>query len=272
VAQGSSTTGTLVATNAAAGEFQYSFPPTLFLPVTATGSYTVSADATLLVGGTSLLARSPMRAFAVTDPAPVPRRSIIDPAKCDACHLQLEAHGSRRGAESCVICHDSSLDDGDYIPRLEGTTEVARSLDFKVMIHAIHRGAQLSAPYQLGALPSPSIANPAGTQRDFSNVRMPRSVGDCALCHLAPVGPARPNWALPFPSATQVRHRSFTCGEDPAGDVDLLCSTWTGTARTTPAQTAVCTSCHDQPWVLAHAEVNTTASGVEACATCHELH
>jgi OmcA/MtrC family decaheme c-type cytochrome len=272
VAQGPSSGGALVAMNGAAGEFRYTFPATISLPFGATGSFTISADASLLVGSSSIIARSPMRAFAVTDPSPVPRRSIIDPTKCDACHLQLEAHGSRRGAESCVICHDSSLDDGDYLPRFENSSQVARSLDFKVMIHAIHRGAQLSAPYQLGAFPSPSTTNPAGTQRDFSTVRMPRSVGECAICHLTPVGEARPNWSLPFPSSAPVRHRSFTCGDDPEADVDLLCAAWTGTARSTPPQTAVCTSCHDQPWVIAHAEVNTTASGVEACATCHELH
>jgi hypothetical protein len=33
--------------------------------------------------------------------------------------------------------------------------------------------------------------------------------------------------------------------------------------------TAVCTSCHDGAATLAHAELNTTASGAESCAVCH---
>jgi hypothetical protein len=63
-----------------------------------------------------------------------------------------------------------------------------------------------------------------------------------------------------------------TCIEPLDADADSLCATeqWVQTEEILLApETAVCTSCHDQPYVLAHAQTNTSPSGVEACATCH---
>lgn len=264
IAQGSTPTGTLSAVDAANGVFAYQ----LAVPISAaaTGSSTVMADGyrDVTLGSSRTLLLSTPLAFAVTDPQAVPRRTVVDPARCDACHLQLNHHGVNRGAASCALCHFSSNDNSDRVSRLEGTSVQAPSVDFKVMIHKLHRGRDLSQPYALFGFPAPSKANPLGTPVPYDTLRMPRSVGECAACHVAntvslPLGPR-------LPTVLQTQE----CVELVSTDADDYCDQRVVSAtKLLPPETAVCTSCHDQPWVAAHAEINTSLAGVESCTTCH---
>jgi OmcA/MtrC family decaheme c-type cytochrome len=133
------------------------------------------------------------------------------------------------------------------------------------MIHKIHRGEDLAQkPYILGGNPVPNRANPAGTPHDFAHLRYPGILRECASCHVA--GSER----LPLaPGVRPSRLETHTCVEDPAADADAFCDAREVTARYLRPETAVCTSCHDAPATVAHAEVMTTAMGRESCATCH---
>ena len=85
------------------------------LPMDAAGSFTVGVEGRMNVdvdmGGDvdseRNYAENPSFAFAIGDGTTVPRRIVVDDAKCESCHLNLALHGGNRhdATQYCDSCH-----------------------------------------------------------------------------------------------------------------------------------------------------------------------
>lgn len=173
--------------------------------------------------------------FAVTDTTTVSRRMVVDDAKCESCHSNVSLHGSNRhdANGSCQTCHNPSLTDA--VVRPEGTGE-PESVDFRYMIHKIHRGAELEDGYVVYGYKS--------SLHDFSDVEYVGDLRNCEACHI------NDSYTLPLP--------------DGVLPVTTPRDMWTPMLP----ETASCLSCHDGDSAAVHADSNTTDLG-EACSSCH---
>jgi len=159
---------------------------------------------------------------------PVRVMPVSQASGCNNCHGQLAAHGgSRNDVRLCVRCHTEELTDPDT-----GT-----SLDFRTLIHKIHRGESL--PSVVAGTPF-RVTGFNGSVHDYSHVRYPQDLRNCNACHneTATDAPDAARWA-------------------------------------TQPTTTICTSCHDNIFLgtgtppmgtVAHPGGVTSAA---ECSTCH---
>ena len=219
----------------------YEFTFSEAIPENAAGSYTMGAEAyrnVVLNPGTANeksmreTAENPVFAFAVTDAAPIARRTVVDDAKCEKCHDNLALHGTiRHNPSYCVTCHNPEADDSPYRP--EG--EAARTIDFKFMIHRIHKGEELLNDY--------TIVGYGGREINYNHVVYPGILSRCENCHVddSYFPPAKGNVATiaPYEFYSPI-----------------------------PPTSAACLGCHDSIDAASHAYTNTAPMG-ETCEACH---
>ena len=133
---------------------------------------------------------------------------MIANAACNTCHDPLSAHGgSRQDVKLCVLCHSPQTVDPD----------TGNTVDFKVMIHKIHRGESL--PSVEAGTPYVIIGN-GQSVHDFSTVAFPQDIRNCVTCHAPPATQASNWYTEPSRAACQSCHDdvNFATGENhPAG-------------------------------------------------------
>jgi OmcA/MtrC family decaheme c-type cytochrome len=237
----------------------YTFTPQGFtLPVDAADTWSVGLEARTR----PLAAGGEMVRFGADNPVvhvdvasgelgggtPDPRREVVERERCARCHGELRAHGElRRDLEYCVLCHHPRATDAARRPGVDSLSNPPESVDFKLMVHRLHRGDELENPY--------TVYGFGGTPFDFTEVRYPRDLTECEACH--PAGAE----ALGDPSgrAATVRHIDGT----PVATADAIL---------TPSM-AACLGCHDGNEAFQHARGLTVINGPESwderCRACH---
>jgi OmcA/MtrC family decaheme c-type cytochrome len=99
---------------------------------------------------------------------------VVTLAACNRCHAPaVEAHDARLGTQVCLTCHSPQSTD----------PETGNTVDFKVMIHKIHYGGELSgSPYHIVGFRPPGDVDPTSGVHVYSGEFI-NDVRDCALCH-----------------------------------------------------------------------------------------
>lgn len=151
------------------------------------------------------------------------RQAAMDSAKCNACHKQLQRHGTNRNGniEFCLLCHNGDAAVCDANPLADGSCpagELVEGYHFGRMIHSIHSA-------------SPTFMGGA-----FAHVLFPQNVANCDTCHKPGVY-----------NVARATARAVSTGQ--GADIRV----WTDDIATTP-NAAVCGACHTSVAARGHFE------------------
>ncbi len=101
----------------------------------------------------------------------IANRDVVMEGSCNNCHGELAMHGGgRTDTQYCVTCHNPGTSDANS----------GNILDFKVMVHKIHRGKMLNEVIDGGEY---AIWGYKDSKHDYSGVVFPQDIRNCTNCH-----------------------------------------------------------------------------------------
>ena len=168
-----------------------------------------------------------------------PHALVSSGANCESCHTMVGPFhgGNRRDFNTCVLCHGvaGSEDWPRYGTTVAGQDTTGVTIDFRGMLHKIHRGEELANASTY------TVLGFGGSAFQYDEVLFPATgrARACTKCH----GDSE-KWYLP--SARQHPDQALP----------------------TRAWRSACGACHDSDSAGAHFDAM-TAGGAESCEVCH---
>jgi hypothetical protein len=182
-------------------------------------------------------------------------RDVVATDTCNDCHTRLTLHGRRHSVELCVLCHQPQSADPD----------TGNTVDFPVMIHKIHMGADLPSvqagtPYQ--------IIGFRNSVHDYSTVEFPADARNCNACHTQDTDE---NKAALAEAAAGLAAVAGMPGRSRAASAraDLAKQVQGGNYLTKPSR-AACGACHDDVnFATGEHHAGLRQISDNQCANCH---
>ena len=226
------------------------------VPANAKGSYAISfygsrQPETMLPGDTTqqTVTESPFNNviyFSVDGSPVVNRRTVVQVTNCNGCHYSLEFHGGSRGTPICASCATillpQTLQRG-LPPTWWHRSLPALGINFNLMIHRIHDGANLRGPgFELYSDRQP------GKFEQFHHHLVSGIRPDRQWQHVGEL--------LHVPRQQQRTNAPAWSERDYNGQAYV---------NPAPAITAACTGCHADQTTSGHALVMTSSAAGETC-------
>jgi OmcA/MtrC family decaheme c-type cytochrome len=174
------------------GSYTFTFPtaapalPTLAegypLPPVQNAQTLVGVQAARTFGGVTYPVGASLE-FIPSGSGTVTPRQVVSDAACNNCHKHMQAHGTRRTVNLCLTCHTPG-----WIKAADANS-TANPIDFRVLVHQIHRGKQPTDVQN----EKPWVYKWSAST-DFSTLKFapPNTVRNCVACHQG--GAQANNW------------------------------------------------------------------------------